>query len=82
MEIRDCDVRCQGEEPPNQGISQHARWSCMHTHHKATQPSKVGVMDVNKKIEGGASSQPAFDVSQVCVRVRSHFGLTGEFFAV
>ena len=26
-------------------------------------------------------SEPAFDVSQVCLRVRGLFGLTGEFFA-
>ena len=32
-----------------------------------------------RKTEGGASSEPAFDVSQMCLRVR---GLTGEFFAV
>ena len=38
-------------------------------------------MDCDRKNEGGASSEPAFDVSQVCLRVMSHFGLTGEFFA-
>ena len=37
---------------------------------------------MNRKTEGGASSEPAFDVSQVCLRVRGLFGLTGEFFAV
>ena len=36
-------------------------------------------MDRDRKTEGGASSEPAFDVSQVCLRVRGVFGLTGEF---
>ena len=39
-------------------------------------------MDRNRKTEGGASSEPAFDVSQVCLRVRGLFGRTGELFAV
>ena len=39
------------------------------------------MMDRDRKTEGGASSEPAFDVSQVCLRVRGLFGLTGEFFA-
>ena len=39
------------------------------------------MMDRDRKTEGGASSEPAFDVSQVCLRVRSFFGLTGEFAA-
>ena len=39
-------------------------------------------MDRGRKTEGGASSEPAFDVSQVCLRMRGLFGLTGEFFAV
>ena len=39
------------------------------------------MMDRNKKTGGGASSEPAFDVSQVCLRVRGLFGLTGEVFA-
>ena len=38
-------------------------------------------MDRNSQMEGGASSEPAFDVSQVFLRVRSLFCLTGEFFA-
>ena len=36
-------------------------------------------MDHDRKTEGGASSEPAFDVSQVRLRVRGLFGLTGEF---
>ena len=40
------------------------------------------MMDRDSKTEGGASSEPAFDVSQVCLRVRGLFGLTGEFVAV
>ena len=36
------------------------------------------MMDRDRKTEGGASSEPAFDVSQVCLRVRGLFGLTGE----
>ena len=36
-------------------------------------------MDRDRKTDGGASSEPAFDVSQVCLRVRGLFGLTGEF---
>ena len=39
------------------------------------------MMGHDRKTEGGASSEPAFDVSQVCPRVRGLFGLTGEFFA-
>ena len=35
----------------------------------------------NRKSEGGASSEPAFNASQVCRRVRSLFGLTDEFAA-
>ena len=38
-------------------------------------------MDRGRKAEGGASSEHAFDVSQVCLRVRGLFGLTGELFA-
>ncbi len=34
-----------------------------------------------RKTEGGASSEPTFDVGQVCLRVRGLFGLTGEFVA-
>ena len=40
------------------------------------------MMDRDRKTEGGASSEPAFDVRKVCLRVRGLFGLTGEFFAV
>ena len=40
------------------------------------------MMDRGRKTEGGASSEPAFNVSQVCLRVRGLFGLTGELFAV
>ena len=36
-------------------------------------------MDRDSKTEGGASSEPASDVSQVCLRMRGLFGLTGEF---
>ena len=39
-------------------------------------------MDRDRKTEGGASSEPAFNVSQVCLRVSGLFGLTGEFIAV
>ena len=39
------------------------------------------MMDCHRKTEGGASSEPAFDVSQVCLRVNGLFGLTGELFA-
>ena len=52
-----------------------------HTHHKTAQQSRGGMMDHDRKTEGGASSEPAFDVSQVCLRVRGLFGLTGEFVA-
>ena len=38
-------------------------------------------MDCDRNAEGGVSSEPAFDVSQVCLRVRGLFGLTGELFA-
>ena len=40
------------------------------------------MMDRDRKTEGGASAEPAFDVSQVCLRVRGLFGLTGEIEAV
>ena len=40
------------------------------------------MMDRDRKTEGGASSEPAFDVSQVCLRVRGLFGLTSESVAV
>ena len=52
-----------------------------HTHYKTAQQSRGDVMDYDRKTEGGASSEPAFDVSQVCLRVRGLFGLTGELFA-
>ena len=39
------------------------------------------MMDRDRKTEGGASPEPAFDVSQVCLRVRGLFGLTSELFA-
>ena len=38
-------------------------------------------MDGDRKTEGGASSEPAFDVSQVCLRGGGLFGLTGEIVA-
>ena len=40
------------------------------------------MMDRDRKTEGGASSEPAFDVSQVCLRVRGLFGLTSDPHAV
>ncbi len=71
------------KSPPNQGTSQHTRWSCTHTHthHKTAQQSRGGMMDRDRKTEGGESSEPAFEVSHVCLRVRGLFGLTGELFA-
>ena len=54
----------------------------MYTHHKTAQQRRGGMMDRDRKTEGGASSEPAFDVSQVCLRVRGLFGLTSEFVAV
>ena len=39
------------------------------------------MMDRDRKTEGGAGSEPAFDVSQVCLRMIGLFGLTGEFSA-
>ena len=55
----------------------HAR-----THIIRAQQSRGGMMDRDSKTEGGASSEPAFDASQVCLRVRGLFGLTGEVAAV
>ena len=52
-----------------------------HTHHKTAQQTRGGMMDFDSKTEGGASSEPAFNVSQVCLRVRGLFGVTGELFA-
>ena len=43
--------------------------------------SRGGTMDRDKMTGGGASSEPAFAVGRVCLRVRGLFGLTGEFFA-
>ena len=40
------------------------------------------MMDRDRKTKGGASSEPALDVSQVWLRVRGLFGLTGKFVAV
>ena len=39
------------------------------------------MMDHDRKTEGGASSEPPFDVNQVWLRVRGLFGLTGEILA-
>ena len=39
------------------------------------------MMDRDRKTEGDASSEPAFDARQGCLRVRGLFGLTGEFAA-
>ena len=39
------------------------------------------MMDRDRKTEGGASSEPASDVSQVCLRVRGLCGPTGELAA-
>ena len=38
-------------------------------------------MDRDRNTEGGASSEPDFDVSQVCPRTTGLFGLTSEFVA-
>ena len=40
------------------------------------------MMDRDRKTEGGVSSEPAFDESQVCLKVRGLFGLTDELLAV
>ena len=53
-----------------------------HTYHTTAQQSRGGMMDRDRKTEGGGNSEPAFDVSQVCLRVRGLFGLTREFGAV
>ena len=39
-------------------------------------------MDRDRMAKGGASSEPGFDLSQVCLRVRGLFGLTNEIAAV
>ena len=79
MEIRDCNARCQGEEPPKSGhISAHKMVMHTHTHHKTAQQGRGGMMDRDRKTEDGESSEPAFDVSQVCLRVRGLLGLTDE----
>ena len=56
----------------------HARTN---THHKTAHQSRGGMMDRDRKTEGGASSEPGFNVSQKCLRVRGLFGLTGELSA-
>ena len=38
-------------------------------------------MDRDRMTEFGVSSEPDFDVSRVCLRVRGLFGLTGEIVA-
>ena len=53
----------------------------MHTQNSTAPQSRGGMMDRDRKTEGGASSEPAFDESQVWLRVRGLFGLTGELFA-
>ena len=63
-------------------LSTQDDYACTHTHHKTTQQSRGGMMDRDRKTEGGASSEPAFNVSQVCLRVRGLFGITGKFAAV
>ena len=79
MSTRDCDARCQSEDAPKSGhISAHKMVMHAQTHHKTAQQSKGGVMDCDRKTEGGVSSEPAFDVSQVGLRVRGLVGLTGE----
>ena len=83
MKIRDYDARCEGEEPPNPGhISTHKMVTHAHTHHKTAQQSRGVCRTGDRKTEGGASSEPAFDVSHVCLWVRSLFDRTGEFVAV
>ena len=83
MKIRDCNARCQGEEPPKSGhISAHKMVRHAHTQLTPQDHSRGGMMNRYRKTEGGASSEPAFDVSQVCLRVRGLFGLTGELSAL
>ena len=80
MEIRDCNARCQGEEPSKSGHIPAHKMN-MHAHTHTTRPhNKAGdvMMDRDRKTEGGASSEPAFDVSQVRLRVTGLFDLTGE----
>ena len=40
------------------------------------------MIDHDRKTEADVSSEPTFDVSHVCPRVRGIFGLTGESAAV
>ena len=68
--------------PESEHISAHKMVMHAYTHHKIAQQSRGGMIDRDRKTEGGASSEPAFDVSQVCLRVRGLFGLTSESFAV
>ena len=68
--------------PKSGHISAHKMVMHAHAYHKTAQQSKGGMMDRDRKTKGGASSEPAFDVSQVCLRVRDLFGLTGEFVAL
>ena len=54
-------------------------------HKDTTRPhNEAGVVrwNVAGRLRWGATSEPAFDVSQVCLRVRGLFGLTSEFVAV
>ena len=67
MEIKDCDdASCQVEEAPKSGLISARKMvvhTHTHTHHKTAQQSRGGMMDRDRKTEGGASSEPAFDVS-------------------
>ena len=67
--------------PKSGHVSAHEMVTHARTHHKTTHQSRGGIMDHDRKTEGGASSEPAFDMSEVCLRVRGLFGRTGEVFA-
>ena len=67
--------------PKSGHISAHKMVMYAYAHHKTAQQSRGVMMNRDRKTEGSASSEPAFDLSQVCLRVRGLFGLTGEFFA-
>ena len=57
------------KSPPKSGhISAHKMVMHPHTHHKTAQQSRGGMMDHDRKTEDGASSEPAFDESEVCLR--------------
>ena len=66
METRNCDAKSGlSHKDPHVHTRAHTQ------HQKTTQQSRGGMVDHDRKAESGAHSELAFEVSQVCLRVRS-----------